>query len=76
MVCPSTTIRRTSAGYRTTLRPTRQKVALTPAFLSKSRILGVFTGSGPSSNVSATAVPPVASIEPWAVPDGVALPDV
>jgi hypothetical protein len=37
---------------------------LTLFFLSRSSIFGVLTGSGPSSNVSATARLPVALIEP------------
>src|SRR5512142_1238130 len=37
----------------------RQNVALTPCSRSRSRICGVYVGSGPSSKVSATADEPV-----------------
>src|SRR5689334_14028522 len=51
-----------------------QKVALTPQWRSTSSISGVFTGSGPSSNVNATAADPVvrwAPLGPTALAAGV-----
>jgi hypothetical protein len=63
-VWPSATIRRTSAGLPYACVPTRQNVALTPFFFNRSSIFGVLTGSGPSSNVSATVEFPVVFIDP------------
>src|SRR4029079_12567620 len=58
------TIRRTTAALAATLLPIRQNVALTPVRFNRSRIRGVSSGSGPSSNVNATPALPVRSIEP------------
>src|SRR5262249_34830834 len=57
-VCPSATMRRTSAARSCTWRPIRQNVALTPAALSWSRkwLVNVHC---PSSDVSAAAFEPV-----------------
>ena len=51
--CPAAAIDAAIAGKRTTCSPTRKKVAR--ASPSASRIAGVPSGCGPSSNVSATA---------------------
>jgi hypothetical protein len=50
---PSATIRRASSGWSATAVPTTKKVAFTFCALSRSSTLGVQTGSGPSSKVSA-----------------------
>src|SRR3954463_6285366 len=58
-VWPPATIRRTISGCRCTFSPTRQNVAWTCCLASSHRIRGVCAGSGPSSKVSATPLPPV-----------------
>src|SRR5207248_3843165 len=63
IVCPSATIRRTTAAYAATCRPIRQKVALTWYCASRSRTCAVY-GNGPSSKVSATATVPVVRRDP------------
>ena len=55
--CPSAAMRRTSSGCRSAFAPTRKNVALTPLSRSRSSTRGVISGSGPSSNVSATTRP-------------------
>src|SRR3569833_2191005 len=57
-------MRLTISGWSRTRNPTRQNVAWTWYCFSRSRIRGVLTGSGPSSNVSATASVPVLRSEP------------
>ena len=59
--CPSRSIRATSAGCRSALRPTRKNVAGTARSASRSSSAGVKRGSGPSSKVSATWAPPAGS---------------
>src|SRR5262249_48299525 len=51
--CPSASTRRDTSGYWLTREPIWKKVACAWYFASRSRILGVHWGSGPSSNVNA-----------------------
>lgn len=52
--CPSFSICSVSLGYCSACFPSTKKVALTSRALSPSRSSCVYSGSGPSSNVSAT----------------------
>src|SRR5436190_9632753 len=54
-----------SAGLSRARKPTTQNVAFTPYCLSRSSRRGVWSGSGPSSKVSATAWVPVVPAEPF-----------
>src|SRR5512143_1790751 len=54
-------MRRITSGYRAARSPSTKNVARAPCAPRTSRIRGVNTGSGPSSNVSATMRSPVAS---------------